>query len=133
MKSAYLVDTDLIIDHLNRRESARRILKELKSSGIAVSMISIAELFEGVYNSKDPVLSQNVLGAFLHQFEIVGIDEDTCKIFGHERGRLRRQGMMIDNFDLIIASTCLRLDLTLLTNNRKHFEHVIGLKIRSLS
>jgi tRNA(fMet)-specific endonuclease VapC len=132
MKSTFLVDTDLIIDHLNRKESARNKLRELKPSGIAVSMISVAELFEGVYYSKDPILSQNILEAFLHQFEIVGIDEDTCKTFGQERGRLRRQGMMIDNFDLIIASTCLRFNLTLLTNNRKHFEHVNGLKIMSL-
>jgi hypothetical protein len=36
MKSTFLVDTDLIIDHLNRIESARNILRELKPSGIAV-------------------------------------------------------------------------------------------------
>jgi len=39
---------------------------------------------------------------------------------------------MIGDFDLLIASTCLHHRLTLLTNNRKHYEMVDGLKILSL-
>jgi tRNA(fMet)-specific endonuclease VapC len=133
MKSAYLVDTDWIIDHLNGKESVKQKLKELRPSGIGVSIISLAELFEGVYYSKDPSKSQSILEALLLQFEVVDIDEETCKIFGKERGRLRQEGRIIGDFDLMIASTCLRRSLTLLTNNRKHFERLKELKIISLS
>jgi tRNA(fMet)-specific endonuclease VapC len=133
MKSVYLVDTDWIIDHLNGKEAVRQKLKELRSSGLAISMISLAELYEGVYYSKDPVMSQSILEALLLQFEIVGIDEETCKMFGRERGKLRREGRIISDFDLMIASICLRRNFTLLTNNRKHFERIDDLKMRSLS
>jgi predicted nucleic acid-binding protein len=39
---------------------------------------------------------------------------------------------LIGDFDLLIASTCLHHNLTLLTNNRKHYKMVEGLKILSL-
>ncbi len=133
MKSAYLVDTDWIIDHLNGKEIVRQKLKELRPSGIAISMISLAELYEGVYYSHDPIKSQSILEALLMQFEIVGIDEETCKIFGKERGELRQKRKIIGDFDLMIASICLRRNFTLLTNNLKHFERLRNLRIVSLS
>lgn len=132
MSTSFLVDTDWIIDHLNGREETRQKLKELRSSGIAVSIISLAELYEGVYSSKDPAKSQKILDEFLTQFETTYVDEETCKIFGKQRGKLRRMGRTGIDFDLLIASTCLRWNLTLLTNNRKHFELVDGLKITSI-
>ena len=46
-----------------------------------------------------------------------------------ERGRLRKEGKAIGDFDLLIASTCLHYDLTLLTDNIKHFGMVENLKI----
>jgi tRNA(fMet)-specific endonuclease VapC len=133
MKSIYLVDTDWIIDHLNGREVVTKKLKELRISGLAISIISLAELYEGVYYSKDPAMSQRILETLLEQFETVGIDEETCKIFGKERGRLRREGRIIGDFDLLIASICLNHNLTLLTNNRRHFERFDKLKIISLT
>ena len=45
-----------------------------------------------------------------------------------ERGRLRRT---VADFDLLIGATALRHDLTLLTNNRRHFELNTGLRIES--
>ncbi len=61
-----------------------------------------------------------------------GLDERTCQIFGKERGRLRATGLMIGDCDLLIGATALRHDLTLLTNNRRHFERTEGLRIESL-
>jgi tRNA(fMet)-specific endonuclease VapC len=43
-----------------------------------------------------------------------------------ERGRLRKQGALIGDFDLLIGATCLHYGLMLLTNNRQHFERVGG-------
>ncbi len=59
------------------------------------------------------------------------MDHEICKIFGRERNKLRKQGNIIGDFDLLIASICLRYDLILLTNNKKHFEKIDFLKIMS--
>ena len=129
----YLIDTDWIIDHLNHIERVTRRLEELAPEGLALSIISLAELYEGVYYSRDPVESEAALQRFLNpELTILGMDEETCKIFGKERGRLRAAGLMIGDCDLLIGATALRRNLTLLTNNRRHFERIDGLHIESL-
>ncbi len=120
----YLIDTD---DRVTRR------LEELAPAGLALSIISLAELYEGVFYSRDPVESEAALQRFLDpELTILGMDEETCKIFGKERGRLRTAGALIGDCDLLIGSTALRHNLTLLTNNRRHFERIEGLRIESV-
>ena len=85
-----LIDTDWVIDHLNHIERVTRRLEELAPEGLALSIISLAELYEGVYCSRNPVESDAALQRFLNpELTILGLDEETCKIFGKERGRLR--------------------------------------------
>ena len=85
----YLIDTDWVIDHLRQVEVVTRRLEELTPEGLALSIVSLAELYEGVYYSRDPVQSEEVLKGFLApDLEILGIDGKTCQIFGRERGRL---------------------------------------------
>ncbi len=129
----YLIDTDWVIDHFHHIERVTRRLEELAPQGLALSVISLAELYEGVYYSRDPARSEDILQQFLApDLAILGIDEETCKRFGRERGRLRAAGLMIGDFDLLIAATALQYDLTLLTNNRQHFERVEGLRLESV-
>jgi tRNA(fMet)-specific endonuclease VapC len=96
-------------------------------------IVSLAELYEGIYYSRDPTRSERILKDFLVSGVLVlGINEGICEIFGKERGKLRKQGKIIGDFDLLIASTCLYHDLSLLTNNRKHFEVMERLEIISV-
>ena len=39
---------------------------------------------------------------------------------------------MIGDMDLLIAATAIRHDLTLLTNNRRHFERIPSLAVESI-
>jgi len=107
-------------------------LISLKKEGLSISVISLAELYEGIYYSTNPSRNEKILMDFLSGVTILGIDEETCKIFGRERGRLRKEGKTIGDFDLLIASICLHRNFTLLTNNTRHFEMVENLKILSV-
>ena len=132
MKSlSFLIDTDWVIDHLNAVAEVTRRLKELEPQGLALSIISAAELWEGVYFSRDQKRSQMMLEAFLSGVSILNLDEEVCKRFGHLRGSMRKGGQVMGDFDLLIAATALRHNLTLLTNNRKHFAGIAGLQIQS--
>ena len=132
MTTGYLVDTDWIIDHLSGVAGVTARLTELRPAGLAVSIISLAELYEGVHYSRDPVRSEASLQQFLTGLSVLPIDDDVCRIFGRERGQLRQHGRMIGDFDLLIAATCLRHQLQICTNNRRHFEAVEGLSIVSI-
>ena len=61
----FLVDTDWVIHSLRGRADIRAKLDELSIDGLAISIISLAELFEGVYYAHDPIGSQAILGRFL--------------------------------------------------------------------
>ncbi len=132
MTMHYLIDTDWVIHHLNGRLDIIQRLQALQPEGLGLAVVALAELYEGVYYSRNPAQSKQKLNDFLESVTVVGIDEKTAQIFGRERGRLRAAGMLIGDMDLLIAATALQHDLTLLTNNRSHFERIEGLHIESL-
>jgi tRNA(fMet)-specific endonuclease VapC len=131
MTLRYLLDTDWAIHYLNGHPNIVRRLNSLSDQGCAVSVISLAELYEGVYFSSNPTGNAQALNDFLRGMTVLGIDDETCKIFGQQRGRLRAQGKVVGDFDLLIGVTGLRYELTVLTNNRRHFELISGLVLES--
>ena len=132
MTVRYLVDTDWAIHYLNGHPAISQRLDELTLEGLALSVVSIAELYEGVYYSTDPSGNERDLQDFLGGVSILGLDVETAQVFGRQRGRLRAARTIIGDFDLLIGATALRHDLTLLSNNRRHFELIEGLRLLSL-
>jgi len=131
MKLSYLVDTDWAIHYLNGHTEIVRELDRLQEQGLGLSVISLAELFEGVLYSTNPEGNERQLRDFLRGVTVIVIDEETCKLFGKERGRLRATKKLVGDFDLLIGLTARQHGLTLLTNNRRHFELIEDLKIQS--
>lgn len=128
----YLVDTDWVIDHLHGREHVVRQLEFLAPQGLGLSIVSLAELYEGVFSSTSPQENERALHNFLESIQVLYLEDGVCRIFGQERGRLRAAGMIIGDFDILIGSTAKYYGLTLLTNNRRHFERIEGLSIISV-
>jgi len=132
MKVAYLVDTDWVIDYLNDSEPVASKLEKLREEGIGISIISLAELYEGVYSSRSPEDSEIKLLGFLSGIAVLEINEGICRMFGRERGKLRKQGLLIGDLDIFIASTSIDYELPLCTNNRRHYERIESLHIISV-
>ena len=68
----YLVDTDWVIHYLNGHPEIVPRVQELSAEGIGLSLISLAELYEGVLYSRNPQRSEEGLQAFLRGVEIGG-------------------------------------------------------------
>ena len=119
----YLVDTTWIIAYLRGHEDTIQRLQAYRAEGLAIAIVSLAELYEGVFRSDNPAANENILNNFLTGVTILGIDEEVCIIFGREMARLRQVGMAVGDMDLLIAATALRHGLTLLTADRD-FERV---------
>ena len=49
--------------------------------------------------------------------------------YAQVKAQLRRQGQLLDDFDLLIGATALAHQLTLITNNTKHFAHFAGIRL----
>lgn len=129
---AYLIDTDWVVHHLAGVQAVTSRLESYRQAGLAVPIPVLAELYEGAFYSSNPEASQARLEEFLAGVDIILADEQTARIFARERGRLRRQGRRIGDFDLLIAAIALQHDLILLSNNRTHFERVPGLELESV-
>ncbi|MBI4480617.1 MAG: type II toxin-antitoxin system VapC family toxin [Acidobacteria bacterium] len=132
MSVRYLIDTDWAIHYLNGTPSIVERLNQLSDQGLGLSLLSLAELYEGVFYSTNPERNDRHLHDFLRGLTLIGIDEETCRIFGRERGRLRKTGKTIGDMDILIGATAVQFNLTLLTNNRRHFEAIERLPIESL-
>jgi tRNA(fMet)-specific endonuclease VapC len=127
-----LVDTDWIIHSLRGRADIIEKMRSYAAEGIAVSVVSLAELYEGVFYSNDPLGSEAGLSDFLNGATILDIDTEIARIFARERGRLRKLRQMIGDMDLLIAASAIRHGLALLSNNRRHFERIENLRIISM-
>jgi tRNA(fMet)-specific endonuclease VapC len=128
--SRYLLDTDWIVDVFNGQETAIQTFLELAPAGLAVSIITYGELYEGAYYAQNPQPALAGLHSFLKEKEILPITQAVMERFAQVRGALPRQiRQQIGDMDILIAATCLEHDLTLLTRNRKDFRQIPNLKL----
>ena len=120
----YLIDSDVLIDFLKNRKETVVFLNEINKSGISTSIICVGEILEGLDKNKSKKFLK-----FIDLINLFNINILEIIKFSKIRKELRKQGNLIDNFYILIAATCLVNDLTLVTNNLKHFKRIEGLKI----
>ena len=129
----YLIDTDWVINCLHGIRPVMDRVDQLQPDGIGISPVSLAELYDGILGDADPAHSEQELFNFLARgIDTVAVDLETSRIFAQERRRLRAAGNLIPDFDLLIGATALRHNLTLLSNNRRHFQRINGLNLLSV-
>ena len=68
-------DTDWIVHSLRGRSDITAKLEELAVEGLAISFVSLAELYEGIYYSRDQIADEAGLKGFLRRVSVLGIDE----------------------------------------------------------
>lgn len=122
-----LVDTDILIDYSLGSEKARKELVELSDKNrLAISVITQLELMVGCENKKE----FQSLQQFLTNFYIVPLTDTASfkavELF--ERYRLSH-GVLIP--DMLIAATALTNNATLFSKNKKDFQFIEGLKLRT--
>jgi predicted nucleic acid-binding protein len=80
-------------------------------------------------------VEQNVkrLKSFLQKINVLDFDKNAAEHFARIKAMLKRQGNMIADMDLMIASVCLANNLILVTNNTKHFNRIKELTVENWS
>ncbi len=119
----YLVDSDWVADYLKGRIPAVSLLADLFAEGLAISIITFGEVYEGIYYGTDPQHNEFIFRRFLRGVRVLGINRPIARRFARIRGRLRVEGQIISQPDVLIAATALQYDLTLLTRNLRHSEN----------
>ncbi|MCX6783609.1 MAG: type II toxin-antitoxin system VapC family toxin [candidate division WWE3 bacterium] len=125
---SYLLDTNVVIDHIRKRS---RIQRGLIKDGLSLSIISLAELFHGAVKSSNSKFNLELIYSTITDWkiEVLKVDTPVSLEYAEIRNELEKSGQKLENFDILIAATARIYNKTLVTNNRKHFERIKNLKI----
>jgi tRNA(fMet)-specific endonuclease VapC len=125
----YLIDSDWVADALKGQQAATNLLARLAPSGLAISLITYGEIYEGIYYGAHPKAAERVFLNFLHGVAVLRPNRAVMRLFARIRGQLRAQGLLIGDDDLQIAATAMYHNLILVTRNTRHFQRINGLSL----
>lgn len=128
----WLLDTNVLIEaRRGRPVEVRNRLAARDPGDLAISAITIAELWYGAAKSNDPEASRAVWRRFLEDWSVLPFDREAAEYHGELRHALRRE--LIGERDLLIACVALANELTLVTANVREFGRVPGLRVEDWS
>lgn len=129
---ASLVDTNILSlffrGHPQVVAEFEAYLKEYDT--INFSIITYYEIVSGLKHRD----ARNQLSLFLEftaQNTILPLTQDVADVAAGVYADLRKSGQPIDDIDLLIAGTAIANGLTLVTENRKHFDRIVQLEVKN--
>src|SRR5262245_37952321 len=124
----HMLDTDTCSAHMRRPAGlAHRFMQY--AGGLAISTVTLGELFSGAYKRLQPTPILTLIADLLQDVAVLTFDSACAEQFGIVRGGLLRQSIQVPTADLMIASVALVHNLTLVTHNTADYQHVPGLRL----
>jgi predicted nucleic acid-binding protein len=110
----YLVDSNVVIDHLADIPPASMLLEHLARSGVAISIIPYMEAFQGIEQHPDPAKAREKFETFIAGVLILPFSFAVAERCAHLRETLKSQHKRVNSraLDLMIAATALEYGLT---------------------
>ena len=125
---AFMLDTDTVSYALRGQGEVARNLTEHPPSALCVSAITLCELRFGADKRRSKRLHR-LIDTFTTSVDVLALDPEAAAVFGRLAASLEARGTPIGKLDTLIAAHALSRNLTLVTNNQKHFKSVRGLKL----
>jgi tRNA(fMet)-specific endonuclease VapC len=126
---AYLLDTDICIHALKKRNAALIEAFTAHDGRMAISDVTLFELYYGAERYDDPATRIALIESFAARLEILPFDSRAALHAGNIRATLERKGQMIGADDLMIAAIARSQGLVLVTGNVREFERVEGMRV----
>ena len=126
----YLIDTD-IASNFAKNTSTSLKLKMLENvNDWAISSVTYHELWRGLMQTSSEKVEE-IVTSFLSNVRVIDFDEGDARESGRIHAELIKAGKQIGDADTLIAGQAIANQLTLVTNNMKHFLRVKGLKLEN--
>lgn len=125
-----ILDTDVCVEILcgNLRVIERR---GQYSGPVAVSFMTVAELFFGAAKSSEPTANAALVDQFLLSVPVIPPDLSVLRLFGSIKAELQAAGTPIADADVFIGATARSRGARLVTGNTRHFERINGVVMES--
>jgi len=92
---------------------------------LAIGVVTLAELRYGASCSERPEENHRAVDDFLP------VTNEAARLFGDMKASLRRQGLLMDDIDLLIGATAKAFGLMVVTNNVEHVGRIEGLSVEN--
>ncbi|PTN38431.1 type II toxin-antitoxin system VapC family toxin [Desulfonatronum sp. SC1] len=123
----YLLDTNAIITLFKGEPVFLERMRRHRPPDFGVPAIVIHELYYGAFKSRRVVENRERISSL--RFNILSFDSEDARRAGEIRAALSAQGSPIGPYDVLIAGQAMARGLALITNNRREFDRVHGLRI----
>ena len=122
----YLIDTTVLIPYFLDDSTAIDLLKQLNPDGIAVSILSYLEAYQGAIEHPDPEQAKRKFNALFRSVPVPSVSPAVARRCAEIRSLLKSRGKSPRKraFDLVIAATALEHDLALVTHNTRDFQDI---------
>ena len=126
----YMLDTNICI-YIIKHKPANAICNFMRHNPdeMCISSITYAELMHGVEKSQAVDKNRLAISLFLSPLTILAFDAIAAEEYGKVRAELERNGTPIGPMDMLIAGHARAGELTVVTNNTREFNRVVGLKV----
>lgn len=125
----YVLDTDTLIYFMKGQKSVVEKISVISSSELSTTIINQTELLYGAFNSIKKEYNLKKIQEFLKEIRVLEFSNQASFLFAEYKAHLKKQGNLVADMDLMIASIVLANDGVLVTNNIKHFERIKKLKL----
>jgi predicted nucleic acid-binding protein len=127
-----IIDTNIVIDHIRQKDITKdtiliKLSKKFDKNTIAVSTITIAELFAG--KSTRNINKETALLRIISPFRIIPVNYEIAKLAGEIS---RDNKNYLELADATIAATSIINHAPLLTLNENDFSQIKGLELLSI-
>ena len=126
----YLLDTDICIFLLQGKYNIGAKIKRVGLKNCCISEITVAELKYGAENSSNYQKHIQDVEKIERLFAIVPI-YGAFDQYAREKVRLRKEGALIPDFDLLIGVTAVANGLVMVTNNEKHLKRISSIQLEN--
>jgi tRNA(fMet)-specific endonuclease VapC len=123
----FMLDTDTVSFALRGQGGVAAKLVGHAPSEICLSAMALSELRFGAERRGSKRLHR-LIDTFVMSVTVSSFDEAAAAMFGRLCARLESRGKPIGILDTLIAAHAMALNVTLVTNNTKHFARISGLK-----
>lgn len=127
----YMLDTNIVIYVIKRKPISALETFNRHAGQLSISSITLAELIHGAEKSEQAEKNLRLVEDFTSRLVVLDYDTKAAAHYGNIRAELEKSGQTIGVNDLHIAGHARSEGLILVTNNKREFERVPGLRLEN--
>ena len=127
--SRIILDTNIVSYIMKGGELAEEYGTFLEGRLLAITFITVGELYFGAEKANWGEQRRNSLETTLRNFVVIPYDHEIARCYGRLVAERQRSGRRIGPNDAWIAACAVRHGVTLITHNAKDFQGITGLQV----